>query len=239
MGVLTAGALVSALVSVATAPRFFDAPAANPGSAAATLRHAVIVTESLKSFTEVTYQRGQNPSAVVYQSPDTSYIKPLPDFPIVSEGQYTYVRDNCTKRLWERVRTPFQYGPGNALYDLDLLLTAQRVTRRGDRFVAQYVPSFPSIEVDIIANVQRNKVVAEKEVFTYGKGTNWYLRPWTTPNIAYTVRYSHFDSSELITVPSRRQLVKSNPNEPEAFRGCGSFVAVSTFLPTDFSATTP
>jgi hypothetical protein len=116
------------------------------------------------------------------------------------------------------------------MYDLDVLLSSQRVVRRGDKYFAEWVPSFPWVRANVVATVRRNKVIAERETFTYGKGTGWFLRPFAQHDYGYTVRYTRIDSSPPIRVP-RRGIVETGSHEGP-FRACASFGAVSFEFPT-------
>jgi hypothetical protein len=209
---------------------FFDIPGSGSSSAAKALREAALATKDSKSFTVVTHQRGEDPNPVVYEAPDISSSKPLLDFSIVSVGQYTYIPDQCKKKSWEKIFTPTGYGPGGVMYDLDLLLSSQRVVRRGDKYLAEWVPSFPWVKVDVVATVKRNEVIAEQETFIYGKGTGWFLRPFSQRNYGYTVRYTRINSSPPIKVP-RRGIVEEGSHKG-AFRACVSFGPVSFGFPT-------
>jgi hypothetical protein len=222
--------VISVIWSAAQAPRFFDVPSWSSSPAAKALRQAALATKESKSFTLVTHQRGQDPSSVVYETPDLSATSPLLDISIVSVGQYTYVSSPCKKRSWEKIFTPTGYGPGGVMYDLDLLLSSQNVVRRGDKFLAEWVPSFPWVKVSVVATVRRNKVIAERETFTYGKGTRWFLRPFVEHNFGYTVRYTRINTSPPITVP--RNGVAVEGSSQEAFRACASFGAISFGFPT-------
>ncbi len=230
VGALSALTVFSVIWGASQAPRFFDVPSSGNSSAAKALREAVLATKDSKSFTVITHQRGEDPSTVIYEAPDISATKPLPDFSIVSVGQYTYVLSQCKKKSWEKVFTPTGFGPGGVMYDLDLLLSSQKVVRRGDEYLAEWVPSFPWVKVDLVATVKRNRVVAEQEIFTYGKGTGWFLRPFAQHNYGSTVRYTRINSSPLIKVP-RCAIVEEETHE-EAFRTCVSFGAVSFGFPT-------
>ena len=223
--------IISVIWSISQAPRFFDTPESGSSSAAKTLRDAVLATKDSTSFTVVTLQRGEEPNPVIYEAPDLSSSQPFLDFSIVSVGQHTYIPSQCGKKAWEKIFTPTGYGPGGVMYDLDLLLSSQRVVRRGDKYFAEWVPSFPWVKVDIVATVKRNRVVAEKETFTYGKGTGWFLRPFAQhSNYGYTVRYAHINSSPPVKVP-RRGIVQER-REEGAYRSCASFGAVSFGFPT-------
>jgi hypothetical protein len=230
IGSLVALTVVSVVWSTSQAPRFFDVPTSGSTSAAATLRAAALATKDAKDFTVVTFQPGQEPSQVVYEAPDRSSSKPLLDISIVSVGQYTYISGQCKRKTWNRYLTPTDYGPGGVMYDLDVILSSQRVVRRGDQYIAQWVPSFPSVKVDVVATVKRNRVIAEKETFVYGKGTGWYLRPFVDRKFGYTVRYSHIDSSPPIKVP-RQGIIEEGSHEGQP-RGCATYGAVSIGFPT-------
>jgi hypothetical protein len=230
-GALVAACLIAALLSASQAPRFFGTPGPNSWPAAEALRVAVMNTEHSQSFTAVTYQHGQSPQSVVYQAPNKASIELLPHFPVVSVGQYTFYRDNCTKTRWERESTPTRYGPADVMYDLDLILSSQRIVKIGSRYLAQYVPSFPWVKVNIVVQLERGRVFSERESFDYGKGTGWILRPFSNQNFAYTVRYTKIDTSPSITVPRPADTEDLSGNE--AVHGCGSFVVVGTRIPTD------
>lgn len=223
--------VISVVWSVSQAPRFFDVPGSGSSSATKTLRAAALATKDLKSFTVVTRQRGEDPSPVVYEAPDLSSSKPLLDFSIVSVGQYTFVPGQCKKKSWLKIFTPTGYGPGGVMYDLDILLSSQKVVRRGDEYLAEWVPSFPWVKVDVVATVKRNMVIAEQETFIYGKGTGWFLRPFAQHNTyRYTVRYTHINSSPPVKLP-RGEIVEDGSHNG-AYRSCASFGAVSFGFPT-------
>jgi hypothetical protein len=220
----------SVVWSVSQAPRFFDVPGSGSSSAALSLRGATLATEHSKSFTVVTQQRGEDPSPVVYEAPDMSSSRPLLDFSIVSIGQYTYIPSQCKNESWEKIFTPTGYGPGGVMYDLDILLSSQRVVRRGNEYLAEWVPSFPWVRVDVVATVRRDKVIAERETFIYGNGTDWFLRPFSQHNYGYTVRYTRINSSPPVKVP-RRGIVQEGRRQDVA-RACESYGAVSFSFPT-------
>lgn len=230
IGALTVLTFFSVIWSASQAPRFFDIPGAGSRSAARALRDAALATKDSRSFTAVTHRRGEEPSAVIYEAPDISSSRLLLDFSIVSVGKYTYISDGCKKKSWDKFFTPTGYGPGGVMYDLDLLLSSQKVFRRGDKYLAEWVPSFPWVRVDVVATVKRNKVISEKERFIYGKGTGWFLRPFARHNDGYTTQYTRINSSPLVEVP-RRRIVDEGSHE-RAFRACASFGAISFGFPT-------
>jgi hypothetical protein len=116
------------------------------------------------------------------------------------------------------------------MYDLDILLSSQRVVRRGNEYLAEWVPSFPWVRVDVVATVRRDKVIAERETFIYGNGTDWFLRPFSQHNYGYTVRYTRINSSPPVKVP-RRGIVQEGRRQDVA-RACESYGAVSFSFPT-------
>lgn len=230
LGALTALTVISVIGSAAQAPRYFDVPGWSSSSAAKALRHAALATKESRSFTLVTHERGEDSRSVDYESPDLSASKPLPDISIVSVGQYTYLSGQCKTQSWEKIFTPTGYGPGGVMYDLDLLLSSQKVIRRGDTYLAQWVPSFPWVKVNVVATVKRNMVVAERETFIYGRGTVWFLRPFVQHNFGYTVRYTRINDSPPITVP--RHGIAVDGSRGGAFRACVSWGAISFGFPT-------
>jgi hypothetical protein len=223
--VLTVGATAW---STSQAPRFFGTPGPGSSSAAKALRDAAWATKESKSFTLVTSQANAGP--VIYQEPDISSSKPLFDFSIVSVGQYTYMPSQCKGVSWVRFFTPTGYGPGGVMYDLDLLLSAQRVVHHGNHYIAQWVPSFPWVRVDVVATVRDNKVMAEKETYVYGKGTQWFLRPLSQHSeYGYTVRYTQINSSPAIKVPQRGTIQQESGGGMP--RGCATYGVVSFGFP--------
>jgi hypothetical protein len=231
IGSLIALTIISIVWSASQAPRFFDTPGSGSSSATKVLRKAAWDTEHSKSFTAVTYEGGQEPTQVVYQAPDISSSKVLLDLSIVSVGDYTYISSGCKKMTWDKFPSPTGYGPGGVMYDLDILLSSQKVVRRGDQYLAEWVPSFPGVRADVVATVKQKKVVAERETFIYGNGTGWFLRPFTQHNYGYTVRYTRINSSPPIKVPPRGTLEEGN--QEGVSRGCASYGAVSFGFPTN------
>lgn len=230
VGALVVLSAFSVIWSASQAPRFFDVPSSRSSSVVNALREAALATRDSKSFTEITRERGEGPNPVIYQAPDMSSSKPLLDFSIVSVGQYTYIPSRCGMKSWEKIFTPTGYGPGGVMYDLDVLLSAQRVVRRGDEYFAEWVPSFPWVRVDVVAAVRRDKVIAERETFVYGQGTGWFLRPLAQHDYGYTVRYTRINSSPPIRVPRRGHVETSSREGP--FRSCASYGAISFEFPT-------
>jgi hypothetical protein len=156
----------------------------------------------------------------VYQSPDKTSSLTLPEFKVITDGPYTYFSDSCNKKKWERTLTPWNYGPDNVMYDLNLLLSSQRVVHVGDEYRAEYVPNFPAVKVDIVATVMHRRVVAERESFSYGEGTGWHLYPFHQQNYGYTVNYDRIDSSPPIIVPPQKDVQDVEPSKSGAIRIC-------------------
>jgi len=202
---LTITTSASIIVGIAQSPHFFGEPDHGSIKARQVVRSAAFATQHARSFTELTVERNQVTGSVIYQSPDKTLssftgFKEFIAFQQINIGSYEYF-EGCSKHNWERLYSPTSYGPDGIMYDLDLLLSAQQVTRHGDQFLATYVASGGSVEVVITANVKLGEVVRETERFIYGPGTGWYLGPYRPRNHGYTLIYSRIGTSPPIKVP--------------------------------------
>jgi hypothetical protein len=199
MALLAITTAASIIVGVSQSPRYFGIP--NHGSIRAKqrLQNAALATEYSESFTELTVEHNQVSGSELYQSPDKTLSSFL-GFTQINVGSYMYF-GGCPKRKWERLYQPNSYGPDGIMYDLDLLLYAQKVNERGHTFLATYVAPGGSVEVEINARVKSGRVVREAERFIYGSGTGWYLGPFRPQNHGYALIYSKIGSSPPIKVP--------------------------------------
>lgn len=151
-------AVAAALLSLATAPRYYTQPGHGSQRATRLLRVAVRTTLAQSSFT-VTFNRG---SVLKFIAPDKTYdISSLVSTVII--GNRIYAPESSTSPRWYEAPLPPQSQQSifNAALFLSLLTRTADVTQDGDRFFSRSVSPDGTGIAYFVTTVDDDLVVAQ------------------------------------------------------------------------------